>query len=57
MNENMTKIREANINGEVPIYFLTSKIHPNHGDSQFAKDNIHINDEELNELREKIKTA
>lgn len=57
MRENMTEIEEADIKDEVPIYFLTNKIHPNHGDSQYAKDNIEVNDEELNKLREKIKTA
>jgi hypothetical protein len=57
LSKNMNNIEEANINGEVPIYFLTNKIHPNHGDSQSAKDNIEINHEQLNKLREKIKTA
>ena len=55
LNKNLDKIREANIDNEVPIYFLTNKVHPNHGDSQFARDNIEINDEQLNELREKIR--
>lgn len=56
MSENMTKIEEAGIEDEVPIYFLTNKVHPNHVNSQFEKDNIEINHGQLNELREKIET-
>ena len=57
LSRNMKIIKEANIDKEVPIYFLTNKVHPNYRDSEYTKSNIEINHEQLDKLREQIKAG
>jgi hypothetical protein len=50
LEKNLQLIENEKIDPQVGIYFLTSDVHPNHGDSTFAKENIKINQNEFDEL-------